>query len=341
MTSDPTARRATMKDVARRAGVSLKTVSRVVNGEPSVNAAMEARVRQACRDLGYRHNAVAASLRHGQSTRAAALIIRDLANPFYSALAVGAASRAESQRAVIFSASSEGSLEREEMLVSMLAAHQPAGYLVTPTPGQDAALLAEAHRGTPVVALDAPIEGLDGDSVVLSNEQSSREVVLEAIARGYRRFGLIADSYMAQTMRDRVRGALGAIAEAGLEMPEEMVVVGPHTSRDAAEAATVMLSRPQPPEILFCGNNRVTEGAVAIVSERRTSTAIIAFDGFALSQLVRVPLFVIDFDPREIGARGIDLLFRRLRTPGAPPEHEVVEPSLTILHHPHRGGHTT
>ena len=180
-----------MKDVAQAAGVSLKTVSRVVNGEPGVGAETARRVTESISWLGFRRNDLARSLRRSSATLG--LIIDDLANPFYSAIARSVEDMARRQGYVVITASSEESAERERELVATLLSRQVEGLLLVPAAREHDYLRRELSLGTEVVFLDRPPGGIDADVVLIDNAGGARAGVEHLLAQGHRRIGLLGD----------------------------------------------------------------------------------------------------------------------------------------------------
>src|SRR5215470_1586475 len=227
-----TARRPTMVDVARRAGVSLKTVSRVVNGEPAVGQELLDRVLAAIAELGFRRNDIARNLRSGRVSATIGLLIEEMANPFYAAIASAAAEVAAAHDTLLMTASSEEDPERERHVL-----------LVVPAGADHSFLRREVEMGMPVVFLDRPPEQLLADAVLLDNRGGAREGVARMIRAGHRRIGVLLDTLAVYTMRERLAGAREALANAGLPDSGELVRSGVRTPEEAAAAVGEMLDR--------------------------------------------------------------------------------------------------
>ena len=173
MTSRPT-----MRDVARAAGVSAMTVSRVVNGEPTVLPETVARVERAIRRLGYQRNEAARRLRReGQPTQTIGLLVDDLANPFFAALAAAVEDAARQRNYVVLIGSSNDSLRREREVVSAFCARQVDGLIVVPVQGSHRFLKDQLARGIKVVCVDRPADGLQVDKVLVDNRAGARTAV--------------------------------------------------------------------------------------------------------------------------------------------------------------------
>src|SRR5690349_2630169 len=175
--------RPTMRDVAELAGVSLKTVSRVINDEPGVAAATAERVSAAIAELGFQRNDLARSLRQGVTSSTLGLLIGDVANPFYSAIAQAVEAAARERGYMLITASCEEDPARERELVGALLRRRVDALLLVPA-GPEHAYLGD---GTPVVFLDRPPAGLEADCVLLDNLGGARIAVEHLLAHGHER----------------------------------------------------------------------------------------------------------------------------------------------------------
>ncbi len=305
-------RRPTMVDVARHAGVSLKTVSRVINNAPHVQQALVDRVLSSADELGFRRNRLASTLRSGQLTATIGLLIEEIANPFYATIAGVAADVARSHDTLLITASSEEDPDRESQLLHDLCSRRVDGLLVVPA-GQDQTFLrAEVDMGIPVVFLDRPAGGLVADTVLLNNSGGARSAVRLLLEEGHRRIGILLDSLAVYTMRERLAGAKDALRSARVPLHHSLVREGVGDPATAAAAVAELLSQPDPPTALFCLNNRITVGAVQELARRRSDVALIGFDDFELSHLMPYPLRVIAYDTREMARKAAELLFERI-----------------------------
>ncbi len=301
-----------MVDVARRAGVSLKTVSRVINNAPHVQQQLVDRVLAAATELGFRRNHLASSLRSGQATATVGLLIEDIANPFYATIAGVVAEVARQHDTLLIIASSEEDAEREERLLRDLCSRRVDGLIVVPAGYDHAFLRPEVELGTPVVFLDRPAGGLLADTVLLDNRGGARAGVQRLIEAGHRRIGILLDSIGVYTMRERLDGAQDALAAAGVGYETRLVRDGIRDPVGAAAAVADMLDRPDPPTGFFSLNNRITLGVVEELWRRRSDAALVGFDDFEVAHLVPRPLTVIAYDTRALARTAAELLFQRV-----------------------------
>lgn len=301
-----------MVDVARHAGVSLKTVSRVVNKAPNVQQELVDRVLAAVDELGFRRNQLASALRSGQQTATIGLLIEEIANPFYATIAHVTAEVAASFDSLLITASSEEDPVREERLLRDLCARRVDGLLVVPAGYDHAFLKSEVERGISVVFLDRPAGGLVADTVLLDNRGGARAGVEHLLRQGHRRIGMLLDSIGVYTMRERLGGAQDALAAANVPYDAALVCDGVRDPASAAAAVAGMLDSADPPTAFFALNNRITVGVVQELWRRGSTAHLVGFDDFELSHLMPIPLTVIAYDTRELARQAAELLFARI-----------------------------
>lgn len=323
--------RPTMTDVALAAGVSLKTVSRVVNREPSVSEATVARVEQAIEELGFRRNEMARTLREGRVSRALGLITKDVSNPFYSAIARGVEDEVRERGLLVITSSSDEDPDREQTLIRLLCERRVAGLLVVPTGGDHSFLAAEVALGTPVVFIDRPPHRLAADVVLLDNVGGARSAVEHLLGHGHSRIGLVGDFANVFTTAARLRGYGMAIRAAGLPArPREdpLVRLGCHDSVGAESATRELLALEEPPTAVFACNNRITIGVLRAFAGLRRPPALVGFDDFELAPLLSPPVTVVAYDPGELGRQAARLLCERADGAAGPPRRIVLKTEL-------------
>jgi LacI family transcriptional regulator len=317
-----------MVDVARHAGVSLKTVSRVVNGSPQVQPELAERVRAAITDLGFRRNHLASALRSGQQTATIGLLIEEIANPFYATIADVVAEVSRAHDTLLITASSEEDAEREEVLLRDLCARRVDGLVVVPAGYDHSFLRSEVERGLRVVFLDRPAGGLVADTVLLDNRGGARAGVQRLLAAGHRRIAILLDSVAVYTMRERLAGAQEALSAAGVTYDPELVREGVRDPATAASVVAQLTGRDRPPTAYLCLNNRITVGALQELWRRGSDAELLGFDDFELSYLMPRRFTVIAYDTRELARRAVELLFARISGDTSWPRTEVLPTHL-------------
>ena len=301
-----------MPDVARVAGVSIKTVSRVINNEPAVRSETAERVLAAVAELGFRRNDVARNLRSGRATSSIGLVIGDLGNPFYSSIARVVEEVARGHGSLLVTGSSEENPEREQELVRSLLERRVDGLIVVPTPGDHRFLRAEIDLGTPVVFLDRAARGARADTVLLDNEGGARAAAAHLLDRGHKQVAVLADSLSIPTIAERVAGCRAELEERGTGLPDALLALDVHTPAAASEALGRLLDARSAPTAVFAANNRITVGVIEEVHRRGATLDVVGFDDFELSHLVPVPLHVVAYDVHALGRRAAELLFERI-----------------------------
>jgi LacI family transcriptional regulator len=319
-----------MKDVAQAAGVSLKTVSRVVNAEPGVGSGTAGRVTEAIAQLGFRRNDLARSLRRARSSATLGLIIEDLANPFYSTIARAVEDVARRNDYVVITASSEENAERERELVATLLSRQVEGLLLVPAAHDHHYLRPELAMGTHVVFLDRPPGALEADAVLLDDAGGARAGVEHLLAQGHRRIGVVGDPPGVYTIAERVRGYRAALEAWGVEVDEGLLRLDAHNVAQADASARALLELPDPPTALFTTNNRASVGVLRAMSGAGPRVALVGFDDFELAEMLAVPVTVVRHDPADMGQRAAELLFARLDGDERPPQKIVLDTELVV-----------
>jgi LacI family transcriptional regulator len=332
MTSpDAGRRRPTMRDVAAHAGVSLKTVSRVVNEEAGVSVKLAERVRASVAELGFQPNVGASNLRrlHGK-TATVGVLLQDIANPFSAALYRAVENIAFGRGVMTFSASVDESPQREHALVKELTARRVDGLIIAPAGGDQGYLEPERRAGTVIVCVDRIAVNLDVDSVVVTNLSGAAEGVRHLITGGHRRIAYLGDHQHIFTAAERYGGYQYALAEAGLALDPALVVHGLHDAVVADGSVTTLLTRPDPPTALFTAQNLVTIGAIKALRrlDRQHRVALVGFDDVELADLVAPGITVVAQDPGAVGRMAASVLFSRLAGNASPPAVHVLPTTL-------------
>ena len=314
-----------MRDVASSAGVSLKTVSRVVNREPGVQAGTAARVEAAIAQLGFARNDIARSLRHGRAG-AIGLVIEDVANPFYSAIARTVEDVAHARGHMLIIGSCEEDPERERQLVLRLLRRSVDALVIVPAGADHRYLLGELQAGTPIVFVDRPPGGIEADTVMLDNRGGARAGVAHLLGHGHERIGFVGDLPRVHTAGERLAGYRDALADAGVPERSELVHAGTHDAESAERAVRALLRLPlaRRPTALFCANNRNTVGALRALRDHRRPLGLIGFDDFELADMLATPVSVVRHAPEELGRVAVELAYARLAGNGGPPHRHTI-----------------
>ncbi len=313
-----------MSDVARLAGVSIKTVSRVVNAEPGVHADTAERVLAAIERLGFRRNIGALNLRRGSSTGTIGLVLEDVANPFYSGLTRAAEEVARRFGRQVLTGSSDEDPGREREVSLEFCARRVDGLIVVPAGQQHGYLMPEIASGMPVVFVDRPPGDVVVDTVLVDNMAGTATAVGHLAAHGHRRIAFLGDAPTIFTAAERLRGYREGCATAGLPYDERLVAMGPHTAAGVAATLREMLGGTAPATAVITGNNRITVLALRAMAGADRRPALVGFDDFELADLLDPPVSVVALDPGVLGKAAAELLFARLDGDDSPPRRIVL-----------------
>jgi LacI family transcriptional regulator len=303
-----------MREVAAVAGVSLSTVSRVVNGV-EVAPDLARRVREAVALLGYRRDLTASTLRRADRLSATiGLLIEDVANPFFSALQRSVEDVAVTRNVLTFAGSSDEDPARERQLVEELLARGVDGLIVAPTGADQSYLARDRQAGVALVFVDRPPNFLDADVVVADNAGGAAAAVTHLIAHGHRRIAFLGDRPEIHTAVERLRGYRAALAEHGIAPDPALIHQGLVAPEQGRAAARALLDAPDPPTALFTSQNLITIGAVGVLHAlgRQHAVALVGFDDIALAEVVDPPLTVVAQDAAGLGRVAAERLFARL-----------------------------
>ncbi|MFD3519938.1 LacI family DNA-binding transcriptional regulator [Streptomyces sp. NPDC058653] len=307
----------TMHDVGKLAKVSAMTVSRVIKNDPGVSEATRERVFAAVDRLGYRRNETARSLRLGGSGMIG-LVVTNLANPFYSRLALGVQEVLTEHDFRMVLSNTGDRTDREPGLVDSLVDHRVEGLVVVPA-GSRQQHLADAMRHVPVVLAARPPAGLDTDCVLVDDFHGAREATACLLAEGHTRIAFLGNPPALYTGAERLRGFWAAHEETAVEPDNALIRQGVVDAATAERAVLELLGLPEGPTALFCTNNRISQGAIRALHKAGTTLPLAGFDDFDLSDILGLPLTLVSYDADEIGRQAARLLIDRLSHQGSDP----------------------
>jgi LacI family transcriptional regulator len=330
----------TISDVAKRAGVSAMTVSRVVNGTGYTSAETRARVEAAIDELGYVPNALARQLR-SKRTKSIALLVADISNPFFTTIARGVEDFFVSHGYSVMFCNTDEDAAEEEQYLRMLIERQIDGVLLVParSSGESFELL-HAHR-VPVVVIDRRIAARDVDSVRCDSEAGAHALVQHLVELGHRRIAVLTGPATISTSVDRVAGARRALEEAGLELLDDLVQYGGYNfgksnQADGHRMALEMLAgRGERPTAVFCANNFIAFGAIRALRESGLKVpddvSVVAFDDLP-EEWVSEPFLTVARQPAyQIGHTAASMLLDHVSSASQSSGESVVLPFELII----------
>ena len=331
---------ATMADVARRAGVSVATVSHVLNDTRRVRPDTRKAVLEAIDELGYTPNTLARSLVTSR-TRSIGLAVSAISNPYFTEILQGVEAGALRHGYSLLIADPHDDPVHERTVVQLLHERRVDGMIVAPSPDPDQLLGYLTRHAVPTVFVDRLVggaseadaavrngegpqdEGFRFDQVGAENSGPVAGLVRHLAELGHRRIGLVAGMPGLSTTAERIAGYRNGLSEAGLPYDEALVAPGNSEAAAAEHATDALLSLSAPPTALITANNAMTIGALRALRERNLSVpdelALCCFDDFAWADLFAPRLTAISQPSREIGAEAVRLLLDRLDSPGLPP----------------------
>jgi DNA-binding LacI/PurR family transcriptional regulator len=308
---------ASIKDVARRAGVSVKTVSNVINDFPFVSAATRAKVRQALEELDYRPNLSARLLRGGR-TGVVALAVPEISAPYFAELAAQFVQYAKAHGWTLLIDETQGERDSERVVLEGIKSHLVDGLIVSPLALTAKDIGARRDR-TPLVLLGERLAHAPVDHVSIDNVAGAREATAHLLSLGRRRVAAIGSQprVTGGTAALRLRGYRAALRAARTRYEPTLVV--PATSYHRADghaAMSALLDLPQPPDAVFCFNDLLAIGALRALNERGLrvpdDVAVIGFDGIEDGEFHTPALSTIRPDKAEIARLALALLERRI-----------------------------
>ncbi|MFI0960337.1 LacI family DNA-binding transcriptional regulator [Streptomyces sp. NPDC021080] len=306
--------RVTMSDVARAAGVSSATVSYVLSGKRPVTEETRKAVESAIEQLGFSLNPVARSLRTGKSTMVA-LVVPDIANPFYALLARSIQDELRGRGYHVLVSSTGARRDEEEALLHEAVHQRFAGVVMTPFRLAADAFEVLRTAGVPaVVSADVPFG--DVDLVTPDADGAVREALAHVAATGRRRVGVIAGPLDAAGGDPRLERVRRHAAEAGLRIAEEHIVHGEHTREAGAEGFERLMRAKLRPEAVLCGNDITAVGAMDTAERLGLDipgdVSLVGHDDIEFASLVRPRLTTIRYPAREVGRVAAGLLLEQI-----------------------------
>jgi len=315
----------TMRQVAERAGVSAKSVSRVINNDRYVSADVRRRVEQAVAELSYVPNELARTFRSGRDA-AIGVAIPDLSDPFFARLTreIEQIARSRGLAVLITSLGQDGA--EEQSRVEALLRRQLNGLVTTPV-SADQSYLKPWQDRIAIVFIDRPPAGIVADSVVEDDHGGAYAATRHLIGHGHRRIAFIGDSIATATTARRFKGYRHALRDAGVTPDPSLIRFGPTTGREAGTAAVDLLNADLPPTALFSSNAWSTIGIIpALQIAGYRSVPLVSFGDFPLAEAIRPAPTVVDQDPASVGRAAATRLFERIEHPHRRLKRQIVLP---------------
>jgi DNA-binding LacI/PurR family transcriptional regulator len=325
----------TLKDVAQDAGVSVATVSRVLNDHEYVSDKTRHKVLTAVEKLGYRPSQLAVGLRTGK-TRIFGLIISDIGNPYFASVVRGIEDVAYANGYSLILCNSDEDPEKEELYINVFLDSAVSGAIIACAREDSMCGKSLLDADIPIVALDRRLMNFDVDTVVTNNIKGAYDAVVHLIEHGHKRIGYIGGPLHTTTGKERWEGYKKALMENGYELIPDLVKVGNFKQRSGQETARELLEEDDRPTALFTANNLMTLGALNAIHEKGLripeEIAIVGFDDLPWAQSLDPPLTAVEQPAYELGRIAADLLIKRIIDPDRPISRVTLDTNLIVRH---------
>lgn len=325
----------TIKDVASKAGVSVTTVSHVINKTRFVSEELVQRVLSAMEELNYQPNTLARSLRMGE-TKTIGLIIPDNSNPFFAEVSRTVEDIGFERAYSVFLCNSDGLVEKEAAYIHMLITKQVDGVVFIPASDSQSHLLSLSARGIPVVVVDRDMPDLNADVVLVDNEQGGYDATRYLIELGHKKIACITGPSQLAPSAARANGYRRALQESGLPVRSEYIVPGDFRARGGETAMDSILKLPEAPTAVFSCNDLMAIGALRTLRKHNIKVpqqiSIIGFDDIDIASEIVPALTTVAQPAVDLATCAADLLIARLQKSQASVEfkRQVLNARLVI-----------
>lgn len=326
---------ANMKEIAKIAGVSLGTVSHVLNGSAVVREPLRKRVMDAVDALGYQPSQLARGLRRDK-TNMIGMIIPDVTNPFFPAVVRGAEDVAFENGYRLVLCNTDNDHAKEIAHLNELRTYLPSGLIVIPSNFSDLTAQAESYRrsGTAVVCVDRLPKDWNGDTVTANNERGAYEATNYLLRQGHTQLAIITGPRHLTNAQDRLKGFRRALHEKKIHIGPEYVQEASF-DQHGGHAKTMLLLRMIPrPTVIFAGNDMIAFGALLAFRDARLhcpdDISLIGFDNLDLAEMTSPPLSSVSQPGYQMGTTAARMLIERVRGDHGPAKHVVIETALKV-----------
>ncbi|QAU24314.1 LacI family DNA-binding transcriptional regulator [Dyella sp. M7H15-1] len=335
----PVGRKVTLSDIAAGCDVSRATVSLVLRGSPLVNKHTRARVEEELRRQGYVYNRAAANLRRRTSS-SIALVLNDLANPFFAEFAAGVDDVLGNAGYVTLLGSSSESTQREVAVLGSLMEHGPAGIILSPAEDSDAQqVLAAVGAQTPLLLFNREVSGDVSmcdhwDRLFLDNQHGARLATEHLIEQGHQRIAFYGGHRHSSSCQERRTGYTEVMKAAGVPVEPHWMVECMPNRLDAVAQCEHLFANGAAPTAAVCYNDAVALGLMLGLHQRGLQPgrdfALTGFDDIAEAAVSAPPLTTLAVTPRARGRQAAELIMQRLQEPSASPRQTIVPVQLLV-----------
>lgn len=324
-----------LKTVASIAGVSIATVSRVLNGDPVVKDETRLAVQKAIKASGYHPNRVAQRLRStNRSKKLIGLLIPDIQNPFYVDVIRGIEEYAYDNGSAVVIGNFSQDPKREKLYIDILRSESVDGFIVAPSHSKDKYVEELIEEGHPVVCIDRGLTNVNVDVVKSDNEAGAFNAVEHLIKIGHKRIAHISGDPSIPTTQERLTGYMAALRKHGLPVDDNIIRGRESNFISGVEITREILALPDRPTAIFTANNLLTLGALETLLHEGVKIpeeiAIVGFDDMYWATSLNPPLTAVRQHGFEIGQRATELLYQRILQPERTPVNMEIKTVLMI-----------
>lgn len=310
----------TIRDVAKRAGVSIATVSRVINNTDTHNEETRDKVNEAIKSLNYKPNVSARALQKNTVSKVIAIVVPDLGNPFFTDVIKGVSSVAQSEGYEIFVCDTDEKVDKEVKVLDMLRFQNIAGLIITPESHDEdhnaESLYKMENAGIPIVLVDRDVKFHDFDAVFLDNFKGAYDAVSALADEGHKRISIIAGPISSKPGKDRFNGYRTALENKNIEYNSELVKFGDFRWKSGYELAGQLLSMEERPTAIFVSNNLMTLGCISAINEANLKIpddiSLIGFDDVDVFKMLGLKISVVNRPTTQMGEEAATILFQKM-----------------------------
>lgn len=328
-----------IKDVAKQAGVSVATVSRVLSNKPHVRPEIRDHVLRIIQESGYRPSRIASNMRN-QSSRIIGALVSDIRNPFFTAMARAIEDVAISQEMSLFLCNTDEDPAKEKMYIKTLLEERVAGIILSPAIENIEAFDYLLESQLPVVTIDRRIESANLDGVYSDNTATAQLVTNHLIENGFRNIAILLGLKSTMTGRERLQGYRLALQENKIKFNPQFVTYVYPSEVEGEEVVAQWLAASNRPDAIVTGNSRLTMGALNAIAaaglQIPTDIGLAGFDETSWMKHVGPGITVISQPTYEMGRTAAELLFQRIANPTRPTREVVLKGKLLVRDSTHK-----
>jgi DNA-binding LacI/PurR family transcriptional regulator len=335
MSTESNSKVVSLNKVAEKAGVSIATVSRVINNSAKVNPETRLRVQQIIKELKFRPNRVAIRLRNkNASGNLLGVLVPDIQNPFYIDVLKGIEDVAYENKYALIMCNFSQDEKKEKRYIEILQAESIDGLIAAPTHELDQHVINLVKSGMPIVCVDRGLSGVDVDVVLVENKNGAFTAVNHLAKSGYKRIAYISGLPQIPSSKQRELGYLEALKANGLPVDRILIKYGNSSHESGIRLCEELLNMIVPPDAIFTGNNLITLGALETINKKGwkipEKIAIIGFDDMYWANSLNPPLTAVRQPAYEIGKRAAEQLLQRINDPSRPTMSMILKTELMI-----------